>query len=160
MNKPSFFSGSCDEIHATKLQKIIHLKNLDTSFLWNFVETHFALSLNTLEPSLKHLWNCLETTFNFSYIPRRSLESPLKVSWNTPNTSLKQSKLQSLVWLYRVFFNDWVKVWASYLDSNASCELGAVHFFQFGHKILNCVFYKSNEFYVFCKFWWNLRLQF
>ena len=30
-NKPSFCSGSCDEIHATKLQKKLHLKILDTS---------------------------------------------------------------------------------------------------------------------------------
>ena len=30
-NKPSFCSGSCDKIHATKLQKKLHLEILETS---------------------------------------------------------------------------------------------------------------------------------
>ena len=85
VNKPSFCSGSCDEIHdTTKLQNRTSLKDF-WNFLWYFLDTFF----NTLESSLKHLWNCLETPFEL-------LWDTLKIPWitfqglsGTPQSSLK-----------------------------------------------------------------------
>ena len=59
-NKPSFCSGSCDEIHATTFCEIF-LKH--------------KLFVNTLKTSLKHPWNFLET--------------PLKLSLDVFETALK-----------------------------------------------------------------------
>ena len=65
-NKPSFCSGSCNEIHARKkLQNKTSLKNSWNTlenFNWNFLETHLTLSLKTLETFFKCLWNCLENS--------------------------------------------------------------------------------------------------
>ena len=75
LNKPSFCSGSCDEIQATiKLQKL-HWNILENSwnFIWNILGTHLSLSVNTLKTFLKHPWNFL-------------LQTPFKLSWNTIET--------------------------------------------------------------------------
>ena len=76
LNKPSFCSGSCDEIHATKLQKKLNLKTLDTSlklfmkFYWNTLDTFFKCPWNFLKTSLKLPRNKLLTSFGY-------LEAPL-----------------------------------------------------------------------------------
>ena len=46
-NKPSFCSGSCDKIHATKLHKKLHLKIFDTS-----LKLFMKFSSNTLDAFL------------------------------------------------------------------------------------------------------------
>ena len=56
LNKPSFCSGSCDEMHATKLQKKLHLKILNTS-----LKLFVKFSGNTLDT---HPSNFLKTSLN------------------------------------------------------------------------------------------------
>ena len=99
-NKPSFCSGSCDEIQArSKLQNKTSLntlwKTLEAFFSSNFLETHLTLPLNTLETFLICLWNYLETPLKHSFTSLRYhwcyLESPLKVSRNTFQSPLKHS---------------------------------------------------------------------
>ena len=78
-NKPSFCSGSCDEIHATKVQKKLHLKILDTP-----LEIFIKFSWNTLHIFFKHPWNFLKT---FMKLPRNSLWTSfryLEVPLNQP----------------------------------------------------------------------------
>ena len=57
LNKPSFCPGSCDEIYATKLQKKLNLKILDTP-----LKRFMKFSWNTLDYLLKHPWNFLKTS--------------------------------------------------------------------------------------------------
>ena len=101
-NKPSFCSGSCDEIQSTtKLQNKLHWKILETP-----VNLFMKFSWNTLESSLKHFWNYFETPFELlldtlklpwitlkglSGNPSIFLKTPLKLPWNTHSTSLKHS---------------------------------------------------------------------
>ena len=73
-NKPSFCSGSCDEIHVRKkLQNKTSLKYL------NFLETH--LTQNTFETSLASFWNCLETHLKHLWTSLRY--TYLKLPWIT-----------------------------------------------------------------------------
>ena len=93
VNKPSFCSGSCDECHAHET----FLKHLES-----FLETSLKHSGNTLnhETPLKHPWNFLfhETFMKHPWIifeiplklPQNTLQSSLKLSWNTYVTSFKR----------------------------------------------------------------------
>ena len=65
------------------------------NFLWNFLEIHLTLSLNTLETSLKHLWSCLET-------PIELLLDTLKLPWIT---------LESYLWTSNTLETHWNPPW-------------------------------------------------
>ena len=73
----------------------------------------------------------------------------MKPTLYTQQPCAKQIKLEGSH-CYRVFFNDWVKVWALYSGQNTSWELGEVYFFQLGHNILKLCFEKIQGFsYIF-----------
>ena len=98
INKPSFCSGSWDEIHATtKLQNKTSLKhswNTLETFFWKVLETNLTLYWNNLETSLKGLWNYLETHFELLL---DALESPLNHHWRFLGISLPWITLKSSV---------------------------------------------------------------
>ena len=60
---------------------------------------------------------------------------------------------------YRVFFNDWVKVWALYSGQNTSWELGEVYFFQLGHNILKLCFEKIQGISCIFQIWMEFEAQ-
>ena len=105
LNKPSYCSGICDEIHATtKLQTKLHRNFFEIpckhtwSFLytllklpWNSLETPFNLILDNLEPPLNH--------------PSRSLGTPLNLPWNTLKPRMKHP--WNLLETPNLFCNSW-----------------------------------------------------
>ena len=106
-NKPSFCSGSCNEIHARrKLQNKTSLKYLnflETQLTQNTLETSLKSFRNCLETYLKHLWTFLDTP-TWSSLggiweqPSIFVGTPLKLPWNILETTLKlQATIEFLV---------------------------------------------------------------
>ena len=73
-NKPSFCSGSCNEIHATTL--------LQWKIYWNILETPLKLPRNIFWTSFRYPGISLEPPWMSLRTPSIFLKTSLKYTWN------------------------------------------------------------------------------
>ena len=79
-NKPSFYSGSCNEWHAKKVLKTEQPWNTLKRAL-NFCKNTLTFSWNFLETSMKDIWNFYERSLTLRW---KILETLLKLTLKLP----------------------------------------------------------------------------